>query len=62
MARARCSPTGVTGSAPESVTLTTLDGKLEAFVRYQAPRVNSGLDADMVRVTVPEHVRIQDFR
>jgi hypothetical protein len=53
---------GVTGSAPESVTLQTLDGKLEAFVRYQAPRVNSGLDADMMRVTVPEDVRIQDFR
>jgi len=53
---------GVTGVAPESVTVTTLDGKLEAFVRYRSPRVNSGLDADMVRVTVPERVRIQDFR
>ena len=53
---------GVTDSAPGSVTLSTLDGKLEALVRYQDPRVNSGLDADLVRVTVPEHVRIQDFR
>ena len=55
-------PDGVAGSAPAGVTLSTLDGKLEASVRYQTPRVNSGLDADLVRVTVPEHVRIQDFR
>jgi outer membrane lipoprotein-sorting protein len=50
------------GAVPERVTLATLDGKLEASVRYQDPRVNSGLDADLVRVTVPEHVRIQDLR
>jgi outer membrane lipoprotein-sorting protein len=49
-------------AAPGSVTLTTFDGKLEALVRYQAPRVNTGLDADLMRVTVPEQVRIQDFR
>lgn len=53
---------GVIDGAPGSVTLTTLDGKLEALVRYQDPRVNSGLDADLMKVTVPEHVRIQDFR
>jgi hypothetical protein len=53
---------GALPSAPESVTLKTLDGKLEALVKYHDPRVNSGLDADLVRVTVPEHVRIQDFR
>jgi hypothetical protein len=53
---------GVTDGAPGSVTLTTLDGKLEAFVRYQDPRVNSGFDAELARVTVPEDVRIQDFR
>ena len=53
---------GASGAVPERVILATLDGKLEASVRYQDPRVNSGLDADLVRVTVPEHVRIQDLR
>ena len=53
---------GAADGIAESVTLTTLDGKLEAVVKYRNPRVNTGLDADLVRVTVPEHVRIQDFR
>jgi hypothetical protein len=53
---------GVTGGAPDSVTVTTLDGKLEAFVRYRSPRINTGFDAELIRVTVPERVRIQDFR
>jgi outer membrane lipoprotein-sorting protein len=53
---------GLANAAPARVTLATLDGKLEASVRYQDPRVNSGLDAELVRVTVPEHVTIQDRR
>lgn len=53
---------GATDTVPASVTLTTLDGKMEATVKYRNPRVNTDLDADLVRVTVPEHVKIQDFR
>jgi outer membrane lipoprotein-sorting protein len=53
---------GVAGAVPESVTVQTLDGKMEASITYRAPRVNTGVAADLLRVTVPEDVRIQDFR
>jgi len=49
-------------SPPAGMTLTTSDGKLEVFARYQNPRMNTGFDPDLVRVTVPERVRIQEFR
>jgi outer membrane lipoprotein-sorting protein len=47
---------------PAAITLTTLDGRLEVRVRYQQPRLNEGVDADLIRVSVPQGVEIQDFR
>jgi len=47
---------------PATVALATLDGQLEAVLRYQNPQMNSGFDPALLKVTVPEHVRIQDFR
>jgi outer membrane lipoprotein-sorting protein len=49
-------------SPPTSVTVATLDGKLEVQVKYREPRMNTGFDPDLLRLTVPEHVKIQDFR
>jgi len=47
---------------PTGLKLTTLDGKLEVVARYREPRMNTGFDPALVGLTVPEHVRIQDFR
>ena len=47
---------------PAGLKLTTLDGKLEVAARYRDPRMNTGFDPALVGLTVPEHVRIQDFR
>ena len=44
------------------LTLTTPDGRLEAKMRYQSPRVDSGFDPALMRVDVPQGVEIQDFR
>jgi outer membrane lipoprotein-sorting protein len=49
-------------SPPAGMTLATLDGKLEVAVKYQGPRMNSGFDPDLLKLTLPERVRIQDFR
>ena len=49
-------------AAPTRVTLATLDGRLEVLVNYHDPRINSGFDASLVDVTLPENVTIQDFR
>ncbi|PYO38018.1 MAG: hypothetical protein DMD86_01340 [Candidatus Rokuibacteriota bacterium] len=53
---------GATDSAPAGVTLTTPDGKLQVVVKYRAPRINIGFDAELLKLAVPERVRIQDFR
>ena len=53
---------GSQSGLPAAITLTTLDGRLEVRARYQAPRLNEGVDADLIRVTVPQGVEIQDFR
>jgi len=53
---------GATDSAPAGVTLTTPDGKLQVVVKYRAPRINVGFDAELLKLAVPERVRIQDFR
>jgi outer membrane lipoprotein-sorting protein len=50
------------GGPLRSLTLTTLDGGLEIRARYQGPRENSGLDPDLLRLSVPESVEIRDFR
>jgi len=47
---------------PAGLTLATLDGKLEVVVRYRDPRMNTGFDPALLTLTVPENVRIQDFR
>jgi outer membrane lipoprotein-sorting protein len=49
-------------SPPEVVTLSTQDGKLEVSVKYRDPKMNTDFDAGLLKLTVPEHVRIQDFR
>ena len=47
---------------PDGLRLATLDGKLEVMVRYKDPRRDSGFDPDLLKLTVPQGVRIQDFR
>jgi outer membrane lipoprotein-sorting protein len=42
--------------------LATLDGGLQVDVRYRNPQVNTGFDSDLLRLSVPQHVEIQDFR
>jgi len=44
------------------LVLATLDGDLEVDVRYRDPQVNTGFDPGLLRLTVPQHVEIQDFR
>lgn len=53
---------GGAGAPPSAVRLATLDGQLEVTVRYQRPLINSGFDPELLRVTVPQGVEIQDFR
>ncbi|HEY7204788.1 MAG TPA: hypothetical protein VIA61_10840 [Methylomirabilota bacterium] len=47
---------------PAGLKLDTPDGKLEVTARYRDPRMNTSLDPALLTVTVPEHVKIQDFR
>jgi outer membrane lipoprotein-sorting protein len=47
---------------PAGLRLDTPDGKLEVTARYRDPRMNTSLDRSLLTLTVPEHVRIQDFR
>ncbi|MEX2224047.1 MAG: hypothetical protein WEG40_19850 [Candidatus Rokuibacteriota bacterium] len=47
---------------PAGLTLETPDGALRVTVTYRNPRMNTGLDPALLKLTVPEHVRIQDFR
>lgn len=53
---------GPTDGPPAGLKLETLDGSLSIGIAYRSPRMNTGLDPDLLRVTVPEHVKIQDFR
>ena len=53
---------GPSGAQPTSLTLATLDGKLEVVVKYRDPKINGGFDPDLMKVTVPDGVRIQDLR
>ena len=46
----------------DGVRLATLDGKLDLRVRYQDPRRDTGFDPELLKLTVPQGVRIQDFR
>jgi outer membrane lipoprotein-sorting protein len=60
-ARVTFEPPGADG-APTGLTLATLDGKLEAVARYREPRINTAFDPALLAVTIPEHVRVRDFR
>jgi hypothetical protein len=48
--------------APDGVRLSTLDGKLDVWVRYRDPLRDTGFDPELLKLTVPQGVRIQDFR
>jgi outer membrane lipoprotein-sorting protein len=50
------------GDAPTGLTLATLDRKLEVRLRYRDPELNAGLDPERLKLTVPESVRVRDFR
>jgi outer membrane lipoprotein-sorting protein len=60
-ARVTFTPTPPEGP-PGGVRLETPDGTLRVSVTYRDPRMNTGLDPALLKLTVPEHVRIQDFR
>jgi outer membrane lipoprotein-sorting protein len=60
-ARVTFAPTAPDGP-PAGLQLETPDGALQVRVAYRNPQMNSGLDPSLLRLTVPEHVRIQDFR
>jgi outer membrane lipoprotein-sorting protein len=47
---------------PREIRLETLDGKLEVSVVYREPRLDSGFEAALLPLTVPQGVEIQDFR
>ncbi len=47
---------------PAGLLLETPDGALQVRVSYRNPRMNTGLDPGLLTLSVPEHVRIQDFR
>jgi outer membrane lipoprotein-sorting protein len=44
------------------VHLSTLDGKLDVTVAYRDPQRNSGFDPALLTLTVPQGVKIVDFR
>ena len=60
-ARITFTPTPPDGP-PDRVILETPDGSLRVSITYREPRMNTGLDPARLTLTVPEHVRIQDFR
>ena len=47
---------------PAGLRLETPDGSLRVSVTYRDPKMNTGLDPALLKLTVPEDVRIQDFR
>jgi outer membrane lipoprotein-sorting protein len=47
---------------PAGMQLETPDGKLRVTVTYREPKMNTGFDPALLTLTVPENVRIQDFR
>ena len=47
---------------PAGFTLETADGALRVSIAYVEPRMNSSFDPALLSLTVPQDVRIQDFR
>jgi hypothetical protein len=31
-------------------------------IKYRDPRMNTGFSPDLLKLTIPEHVKIQEFR
>ena len=60
-ARVTFTPTPADGP-PAGLRLETPDGLLQVTVAYHDPRINTSLDPALLSLTVPENVRIQDFR
>jgi hypothetical protein len=51
-----------TDAPPAGLRLAALDGSLDVRITYKNPRMNTGFDPALLTLTVPEGVRIQDFR
>ena len=47
---------------PASLTLTALDAPLRVSIRYRDPRLGTGPSPDLFTLTLPEGVKIQQFR
>ena len=47
---------------PAGFTLETADGSLRVAIVYREPRMNTSFDPALLTLTVPQDVRIQDFR
>lgn len=47
---------------PAGFTLETADGSLRVSLTYRAPQMNTSFDPALLTLTVPQDVRIQDFR
>ena len=47
---------------PAGLKLEKPDGSLQVTITYRDPRMNTGLDPSLLKLSVPERVRIQDFR
>jgi hypothetical protein len=52
----------VADGVPTAIALLAPAQELDVRARYQRPQLNAGLDADSLRVAVPQSVEIQDFR
>jgi len=59
--RATFLPAG-SDAPPAGLRLAALDGSLDVRITYKNPRMNTGFDPALLTLTVPEGVRIQDFR
>jgi outer membrane lipoprotein-sorting protein len=60
-ARVTFPPTPADGP-PAALTLETPNGSLRVSVVYREPRMNTSFDPTLLTLTVPQDVRIQDFR
>ncbi len=53
---------GAPEAPPAGLSMAALDGSLDVLIRYKDPRMNTGFDPALLTLTVPEGVKIQDFR
>ena len=59
--RVTFTPTPAT-APPAGLQLATPDGSLQVGITYRDPQMNTGLDPSLLKLNVPERVKIQDFR